>query len=132
MAEEERIWRQRHVHETNTVAYGSFGTATYNDSTQQWTFLRSDDPLGLCKDNEQAGTGDGARPLLRILGDPALITESSFEESADVGTSAPIGDLSGRYTELAAASSNIQTFLRQDVRQMYRLWQCCLAGCRWG
>lgn len=42
MADEERVWRQRHSHETSTVGSGTTGTATYLVDAQRWTFLSKD------------------------------------------------------------------------------------------
>ncbi|KAK5074371.1 hypothetical protein LTR64_006484 [Lithohypha guttulata] len=42
MAEEERIWRQRHNHELGTLTYGTYGAATYQQQEQSWTFLKEE------------------------------------------------------------------------------------------
>lgn len=43
MADADRVTRRQdrlNTHETNALGYGHFGTATYDDENQSWTFLR--------------------------------------------------------------------------------------------
>jgi len=40
MADPERNRQNRHIRDTKNLNYGHFGTATYEDSTRQWHFLR--------------------------------------------------------------------------------------------
>lgn len=40
MADTERARRIRHTHETNSLSYGHFGTATYVSEHRSWSFLR--------------------------------------------------------------------------------------------
>ncbi|KAK5946933.1 hypothetical protein PMZ80_001078 [Knufia obscura] len=114
MAEEERRWRQRHAHESSTISLGAFGTASYHENAQQWTFLRN----GLAEpnlDDQENGTDEDTTSLLRILSNIETVAESRYEdEISNVGTTDNI--LHTQYSELAAASSTIQAILHSNTR----------------
>jgi len=113
MAEEERRWRQRHAHESNVTPYGTFGTATYYESTQQWSFLRSDSTEQDILDQGTDGGRDTAS-LLRILSQPVAVAVSSCHSDA-TRQSAADSTLYSQYSELAAASSTIQGILQSEI-----------------
>ncbi|KAI1630162.1 RNA polymerase I-specific transcription initiation factor RRN6-like protein [Exophiala viscosa] len=46
MADTERTRRTKYAHETNSLSYGHFGTATYESKKRSWSFLRQHDERG--------------------------------------------------------------------------------------
>ncbi|KAK5092301.1 hypothetical protein LTR70_005605 [Exophiala xenobiotica] len=112
MAEAERTWRQRHAHESNAIPYGTFGTATYRESAQQWTFLRNGS-VERNLDEENGSDGDTVS-LLRILSDPETVVEPTCHDEAIRQTAAD-STLYSQYSELAAASSTIQAILQSET-----------------
>lgn len=113
MAEEERRWRQRHAHESNAIPYGTFGTATYRESAQQWTFLRNGSVERNLADQEDDADGNTVS-LLRILSDSETVVEPTCHDEATRQTTAD-STLSSQYFELAAASSTIQAILQSET-----------------
>lgn len=113
MAEEERRWRQRHAHESNAIPYGTFGTATYRESAQQWTFLRNGSVERNLDDQGNGADGDTVS-LLRILSDPETVVEPTCHDEAIRQTAAD-STLYSRYSELAAASSTIQAIFQSET-----------------
>jgi len=113
MAEEERRWRQRHAHESNAIPYGTFGTATYRKSAQQWTFLRNGSVERNLDDQENGADSDTVS-LLRILSDPETVVEPTCHDEAVRQTAADSTSYS-QYSELAAASSTIQAIFQSET-----------------
>lgn len=73
MAEEQRMWSRRHVHESSTVSYGQYGTPSYDRSSQDWSFLRQDDSTRT--DEEESDTKK--QKLLEIFTKPKELSASA-------------------------------------------------------
>ena len=97
MAEEEKKWLQQHSHETNTITYGSFATATYLDGPQEWTFLREDASVR-DRDDVEGEVHPGAGSGLKFLSEPELVVQPT-------STQRPSRDQHFRTTSVAGTSA---------------------------
>lgn len=102
MAEEQRIWSQRHVHESSIVSFGQFGTPTYRPLSGEWKFLRQDNPV--CDDDEDSDAQHDDQISLKIFAE-ACILEAAVTSNVDLqGDNAHSKD----FAELAPAASLIK------------------------
>lgn len=131
MAEEERMWSQRHTHETNTISYGQFGTPTYDRFSQDWHFLRNDCITGTTKEDATEQQDD--RQLLRILTRPEIVIKSSRINGSDPSTRRNDTPLA-RFPEITAASSLIKATDHEkliDTSTSHRSYRIAFGSALW-
>lgn len=82
MADEERVWLQKHTHESRTVVYGTGGTATYRLNLQRWGFLKDEDQF-LITDKSQNSTSSSFATPLKLLSTLEVETTTSSHDQAE-------------------------------------------------
>lgn len=82
MADVERLWRQRHTHETSQIGSGTSGTATYSLDAQRWIFLNQS--YGLHQDGQHDSTYQSS-DIIEIVGEPESVVPAQTPSSAVPG-----------------------------------------------
>lgn len=105
MAEEERMWLQRHAHESSTISYGQFGTPVYHESSQEWEFSRKDDFTEV--PDESATEQEDSRGQLNILTGPEIVIQPASINVSDLETRKAFPQVK-EFPHAAAASSFVK------------------------
>ena len=89
MADTVRAHRIQLSHETTAVSYGHFGTATYDEETSTWSFLRQIDIPFRCG-SEDEGITEDASPSFQIAYEQVRIFQDKALSQRSVGESAAV------------------------------------------
>lgn len=117
MAEYERRWRVRHAHESHGIGYGTCGTATYQETTRAWQFLRRDGrgPANSAAQNNERPTHGSDGNVFKFVSELEHLFKSPFQGPIQQSYKQPTGLDWKQYPELAPAWSMIEE-LTQEVR----------------
>lgn len=94
----------RGTHESSTLSYGTFGTASYETDSQRWLFLRNEDPT---IENVNEKDALEHHPNIVILTDPEVIVTNSPQDCRFSDFTAP-GNIHTA-SDIQAASRFVET-----------------------